>query len=92
VALIEAERLLIQIPEQVERFDRNISPVQPALQETPEVFHPIGVNFSANILNRVVDYFMLKLTQALVGLQRIGEQRGARQYMLAHMSLNGHAR
>ena len=53
--------LLIQVPEQVEWLDRNVSILQAALQQTPRIFHPIGMDFAANVFNCVVDHFMLEL-------------------------------
>jgi hypothetical protein len=35
----------------------------------------IGVDFTTHVFNRVVNHFVLKLVQSLVGFQGIGEHR-----------------
>src|ERR1017187_7586789 len=74
LAVVVAERLLIEVPEQVEGLDTHVGTAQSALQETPEVLKPVGVDFAANVLYRVVNHFMLELIEPVVGFQRIGEQ------------------
>jgi len=44
--IVEPERLLVQIPEQMERFDAHVRPLDATLQETPEVFHAVGVDLA----------------------------------------------
>ena len=40
-AVVEAERLLIEVAEQMERFDATRRCLDGALQEAPEVFQPL---------------------------------------------------
>lgn len=61
LAIVEAERLLIEITKQMERFYRNIGPVDPALEQAPKIFHPLGMNNSVNILHGVIHNLMLEL-------------------------------
>jgi hypothetical protein len=89
VSIVEPESLLVQIPEQVEWFNAHICAVQPALQETPEVLHPISVNIATNIFNRMVNNSMLEFAQAIVGLQGIGIQRGPGLNVLSDFGLQG---
>ena len=42
-AIIVAECLLVQIPEEMEGFYRNIGAVDAPLQQRPEVFQAVGV-------------------------------------------------
>ena len=46
--------LFVDLTEQVEWLNRNVSSVQAALQEAPEVLHPVGMNIAANVLYRVM--------------------------------------
>src|ERR1700735_1511470 len=41
LAIVEPERLFIHIPEKVERLDRNIGAVDPALEQAPEVLNSV---------------------------------------------------
>ena len=56
--VVVAKRLLIQIPEQVKRFDRYVSAVDSALEQAPIVFQPVGVNLSIDVFDGVVDDLM----------------------------------
>lgn len=66
LAVIVAEHLVVKVTEQVEWLDRNIGSAQAALDQGPEVFKPIGVDFAAHILDRMGNYFMLKFAQAFI--------------------------
>jgi hypothetical protein len=66
LAIVESERLLIEIPEQVEGLDGNVGSLQPALEQGPEVLHAVGVDFAAYVLDRMVNHFMLELIQSIV--------------------------
>src|ERR1039458_4360790 len=79
VAIVESERLLIDVAEQVERFHADVGPVQAALQETPEILHAIGVDISIHVLNRVVDDSVLIVSlQRLIRFQFITEDSRSR--------------
>src|SRR6266446_3786194 len=67
-AVIEAEHLLIHIAEQMKRFHSNVSTMQPALQQTPEVFESVRVDATANVLFCVIDHVMsVNVRQFVVG-------------------------
>jgi len=59
LACVEAERLLINVPEQVERLNRNMGATDTALQQAPEVLQPIGVNLIPYVAFSVIDHFNL---------------------------------
>ena len=54
LAVIETERLLIDIAKQVERLDRNVGSAQRSLQQTPEVLNAIAMNLSVDVFDGVV--------------------------------------
>jgi hypothetical protein len=60
-AIIESKCLLIDITEQVKRFDAHVGAVQSALQKAPEVLHAVGVDVLAYVLFSVVDDLMYEL-------------------------------
>lgn len=75
--IVVAKRLLIQIAEQVERFDTHIGPVDSALEQRPEVLHPIRVDVPVNVLLRVInDLVRVVAIQRIVGEQFIGDNFG----------------
>ena len=53
--VIEAESLLVEIPEQVKWFDTNVGAFDAALQETPVVLHPISVHCALCVTNGMVN-------------------------------------
>jgi hypothetical protein len=55
------EYLLIKVPEKMKRFDTNVSAVESALQERPEIFHRVGIDIPIRILNGMVDDGMLEV-------------------------------
>jgi hypothetical protein len=52
IALIEPERLFVEIPAKVKRLYRDVGALDGPLQERPKVFDAIGVNFIAHIFRR----------------------------------------
>src|SRR5215472_16919154 len=54
-AIVEAEHLFVQITEQVEWLYGNVSPFQPALQQTPKVFESVRVHLAVYVSIRVID-------------------------------------
>ena len=62
----------------MERFKSNVSSLQAALQEAPEVLYALRVNLTANIffemINRVVNEVLFR--KVVVALHRIGVHRG----------------
>ena len=89
LAIVVPERLLVQIPEQMIRFDGNVRTAKRSLEQAPEILQSIGVNFTANILDSMVNHFVLKLAQSFIRFQRIGEERRTRQHVLTNFGLKG---
>ena len=54
-AVIEAERLFIEVAEQMERFHAHVGALERTLQETPEVLASVGVNLPVNVFLGMVD-------------------------------------
>ena len=73
---VVAEHLLVQIPEQVERFYAHVGSFQSALEQTPEILKPISVDLSVNVLFRMVNNFVPEIfLEPHVGHERIGVDR-----------------
>ena len=53
-SVVKAERLFVNIAEQVKRFDRNIGSADGPFQETPEVLHAIGVDVAVHERGKMV--------------------------------------
>jgi hypothetical protein len=88
LAIVKPERLLVDVAEQVERFHTDIGPVQATLQQTPEIFHAVGVSIFVSVFNRVIDDGMLViLRQAVIRKQLVGEDRCASLDVLAYLLL-----
>src|ERR1700722_3921807 len=89
-AIVEPERLFIYIPEQVERFNSNVSSTQSALEQTPEVFHALSVHLPVYILLKVVNKLVLVLAgKSVVALKLVGHNRGTLLNEIAHSTVNG---
>jgi len=88
-AIVVAENLFIQVAEQMKWLDRNISSLQSALDQTPEVFHSVGVNLSVNVALGVVNDLVLEalLLESHVGHERIGVDRAASRDVGAYVGL-----
>lgn len=54
-AIVESERLLIEVTEQVERLHRHIRALDGALQQRPQVFASVGVHVPVDVRHGVVD-------------------------------------
>ena len=54
-AIVETERLLVKVAEQMKRFDRHVGALDGALQEAPEVFEPVGVDIAFGVALGMVD-------------------------------------
>jgi hypothetical protein len=67
----------------VERFDRNVRAAQSALEQTPEVLNPVGVDLPVHILLGMVDNPMDELaTKMSVGRKLIRDDGCAGRYVL----------
>src|ERR1039457_2916972 len=88
LTVVISKRLFIDIAEQVERFHADISAMQPAFQETPEVLHRVGMDVAVYILHRVINDGMLIIVfKTFVRLQFIGEDCGSGFDMLSDLPL-----
>src|ERR1700730_7439098 len=68
-ALVESERLLVQIPEQMKRLNVHIRPVDSALKQRPKVFQSVRVDASFHIALGMVD----ELVRVLVRQAHVGK-------------------
>jgi hypothetical protein len=55
--VVLAERLFVEIAEQVEGLDRNISAIDAPLQVRPVVLKSVRVNLATHVLDRMVNTF-----------------------------------
>src|SRR5436309_5253789 len=68
MAIIVTKRLFVDVPEQVKRLHADIRSVKPALQETPEILHRVGMDIPSHVFNGVVDHRMfVAIFQSFVG-------------------------
>jgi hypothetical protein len=51
----EPDRLFVQVAEQVEGLDRDVSPLDRPLEQGPEILRPIGVDLPVGVRLRAVD-------------------------------------
>src|SRR5205807_3500023 len=87
-ALIEAEGLLVQVTEQMERLNTNVSPANAALEQTPKVFQSVRMNVAASVgFGMVNDIVNVIRGKAIVGTQRIRMHLRANLNALANMGL-----
>src|SRR6185437_3127290 len=88
LGVVVAERLLIQVAEQVERLDCNVGAVQPTFNEAPEVFHAVGVDLTVNVLGGVInDSAQESVLQPVVARMLVGHDLCATPNMLADEGL-----
>ncbi len=89
-AMIEAEYLFVQIPEEVERLGADVGAFQSALEETPKVFETVGVDLTVNVPFGMVNYLVHKiLAQSLIREKCIGVDRAARRNVISDFALDG---
>ena len=87
--MVVAECLLINISEQVEGLGANVGASETALQQGPEVLHPVGVDVATDVLFSVVDDLVGVLgSQPVVAFQFIGIEGGTGLDVLPDLSLN----
>src|SRR5208283_518285 len=60
-AVVESEYLFVKIAVKMERLNRHVSPAQGALHQRPEVVYALSVYLTANVLTRMIHYFMDEL-------------------------------
>src|SRR2546427_9337522 len=73
----------------MERLDGNVCSLQSTLDQTPEVFQPVGVHLPVNVFLRVVNDFMREVLplQSLIGHEGIGVDRAASLDVSAYIAL-----
>lgn len=87
-AEVVAVGLLVQVTEQMERFDTHVGSADAALQERPEVLKGIGVDVSIDVLNGMVyDLMGVIGCQSFVGHQSVRVECRARFNMLSDLRL-----
>src|SRR5438309_11426515 len=73
-AIVESERLLIQIAEQMEWLYGHVGSVQSALQQRPEILKTICMDSAIHVFHRMVNNLVLVLIfQAPVSVQFVGK-------------------
>ena len=73
----------------MKRFYANVSPANAALEQTPEVFQAVSVNFAFSVALSVVDGLVnVILLKTVIGAKSIGEYFRTRLDMLANFTLN----
>jgi hypothetical protein len=77
LAKVVAKHLLVQIPEQMEWLNGNISAFQAALEKTPEILQPVCVDLPINVLFGMVYNIVLiaVVFESVVGREVIGIDR-----------------
>src|SRR5665213_730210 len=86
---VVAEHLFVHIAVQVERLNRNIRALQSALQERPEVFHPVRVNLTIHVSLCMIDDLMSVFIKTVIRFQFVAVDGRSRFNVLADMCLNG---
>jgi hypothetical protein len=74
---VVAERLLVEVAKEMERFDAHLGSVNAALQQAPVVLEAICMNLRVNISDSVVDH--LATVFFLQGHRRTGERGAAKR-------------
>jgi hypothetical protein len=88
-AMIVAEHLFVQIPEEVEWLGADVGAFESALEKTPKVFESVGVNLPVNVAFGVVNDLVDKiLVQSLIGKKGIGVDRAASSDVLPNFTLD----
>src|SRR6266478_1479888 len=86
--IVESERLLIQIPKQVERLNRNVGSMQTALEQRPKILKAVGVDSTIHVLLCMVDNLMfVLLIQSPIAVQFVGKNRRASLHVLLYRAL-----
>src|ERR1035437_2423995 len=77
-AIVVAESLLVQITEKMERLDANVSAINAALQQAPEVFKAVGVDAPVHVLHGMIDNLVRVFTlKSFIGEQGISVESRA---------------
>lgn len=88
LAIVEPIRLLVEVAEQMERFNRHVGALDGALQQAPEVLAPVGVNLAVYVLFGMVDHAVDEVgVQSTIGAEVVGVDVGTRFHVLADVAL-----
>src|SRR6266446_899693 len=86
LALVESERLLVQIAEQMKRLNVHIRPVDSALKQRPKVFQSVGMDAPFHVALGMIDELVgVFVRQAHVGKMLVCENFRAFLDVLAHL-------
>jgi hypothetical protein len=89
-AIIETKTLLIEITEQMERFNGNISTMQTALYKRPEIFDAVSVDFPMHVsLSMVHDLMNVIFVESPISVKIVSVQSGSGFDVLFNQSLQG---
>ena len=87
---IESKCLLVEVSEQVERFDAYIRAIDAALEKTPEVFDPVRVDLAVNVFLSMVDHVVnIVVLHSIVRAKRIAIDSRSRFDMLRYFCVQG---
>src|SRR5438552_4174197 len=88
-AEVVPEHLFVEVAKQMERLNTHVGSLQSALEETPEILKPVGVNLSINVTFRVIDNLMFEslFLESHIRHERIGVDRAASGNVGIDMSL-----
>ena len=88
-AVVVPKHLLVQIAEQVERFNVDVCSLESALEKAPEILQSVCVNLPVNVgLSMVYDLVLESLVpESLIGHERIGIDRAPRLNVSANLGL-----
>jgi len=92
LAFVVAERLFVQIAEQMERLNTYVGSFQSALQQRPEILNSVRVDIAVYVAFGVIDYLMNVIgIQPVVRTPRIAENVRAAFNEFAHDALKRRA-
>jgi hypothetical protein len=88
IPIVEPERLLVNVTEQVERLDADVGAMQPAFKEAPEILGSVGVYLPIHICLSMIDHLMGEVIgKPIVGLQGIAVQIRSNLNVLADQTV-----
>ena len=87
LSLVESERLLIAVSEQMKRLNVHVSSFQASLEQRPEVFKAVRVDVAFRVaLKMVYNLAVVIFRQIVIGHERIGVHRRTFQHILADIA------
>src|ERR1700676_5594425 len=90
--MVVTEGLLIEIAEQMERLDTNVSTFEPSLGKRPKVFNAVRMDIAVNVALCVIDHLMDVISaQAVVGAPSVAVNVRTALNILPHESLKRRA-